>query len=66
MMRTWRSVGFAGILVGAVASVMLLPGCGGGGDTDETTTSPEVEIVPPTDASGKTYSIDDESAVGPE
>ena len=36
----------------------ILPGCGGSGHT--TGPNPEVEIVPPKDAQGKTYPITDD------
>lgn len=57
-----RSLRFATLMFAALTLGSALPGCGG---QTETTTgpspSPEVKIVPPTDASGKTYDINDES-----
>jgi len=61
-MSTWRRIGFSGILMGVIGLATLLPGCGGGGGAGKTTgPNPEVEIVPPKDAQGKTYSLEDET-----
>jgi len=63
MMRNLRRLGYTGIVLGYLGLALVLPGCGGGADSGATTgPNPEVEIVPPTDASGKTYSINDESS----
>jgi hypothetical protein len=58
-MSTWRRLGVSGIL-SVVIGLAILPGCGGGaGNT--TGPNPEVEIVPPKDAQGKSYPISDET-----
>ncbi len=61
-MRTWQRVGFSGILLGVIVLGMIVPGCGGG-DSGQTGPNPEVKIVPPKDAQGKSYSLDDETAI---
>jgi hypothetical protein len=60
-MSMWRRIGFSGLLMGMIG-LAILPGCGGGGGPGNTAgPNPEVEIVPPTDASGKSYPITDEA-----
>jgi len=55
-------------MLGYLGLAFALPGCGGGADSAGGTTgpNPEVEIVPPTDASGKAYSVNDEASNKPE
>jgi len=56
-------MGFLGLTIGGmIAPAIFLAGCGDGGGAGNTTgPNPEVKIVPPTDAQGKTYSIEDET-----
>jgi hypothetical protein len=57
-MSTWRRLSVSGILL-VVIGLAILPGCGGGpGNT--TGPNPEVQIVPPKDAQGRTYPITDD------
>jgi len=61
-MSTWRRGGFSGILLGMIGLAILLPGCGSGGGPGNTTgPNPEVKVVEPVDAQGKTISISDET-----
>ena len=61
-MSTWRSVGFSGILMGMIGLAILLPGCGpAGGPGNTTGPNPEVKVLEPVDAQGKTISISDET-----
>lgn len=55
-MSTWRRLGVSGLLMVSIGTA-ILPGCGGGGNT--TGPNPEVEIVAPKDAQGKSYPITD-------
>jgi hypothetical protein len=57
-MFTWRRLGVSGILL-VVIGLAIVPGCGGGsGNT--TGPNPEVQVVPPKDAQGRTYPITDD------
>ena len=58
-MATWRRLGVSKILIVSIG-LASLTGCGGAANT--TGPNPEVEIVPPKDAQGKSYPITD----GPE
>lgn len=61
MISMWRSIGISGFLMITIGRA-ILPGCGGGGGPGNTQgPNPEVEIVPPTDASGKSYPISEEA-----
>lgn len=49
------------MLLGLIGFSILLPGCGSGGGAGDTAgPNPEVKIVPPTDAQGKSFPITDE------
>lgn len=63
MMQTWRRLGFSSVLTAtAVMAMMLLPGCGGGTDAGGSNgLHQEVEIVPPVDAEGNPYPMEDEA-----
>jgi hypothetical protein len=61
-MSTWRIGGFSGLLMGMISLASLLPGCGpAGGPGNTTGPNPEVKVVEPVDAQGKTISISDET-----
>jgi hypothetical protein len=58
-MSMWRRLGGSGILM-VVIGLAILPGCGGGsGNT--TGPNPEIEVVPPRDASGKIIPVTDDA-----
>lgn len=61
-MLTWRRVGFSVILTGAFVLATVLPGCGGG-NAGTPAPSGEVQIVPPTDAKGKSYPVSEEGPI---
>jgi hypothetical protein len=61
-MSMWRRRGFSSIRTGLVGLAILLPGCGaGGGSANTTGPNPEVEIVPPKDEQGNTFPITDDA-----
>jgi len=60
-MSARRKGGVSGILMGMIGLAILLPGCGSGGPGNTTGPNPEVKIVEPVDAQGKTISITDET-----
>ncbi|WP_435018175.1 hypothetical protein TA3x_000121 [Tundrisphaera sp. TA3] len=47
--------------MGGLGLAVLLPGCGAGGSGGTTGPNAEVQVVPPVDAQGNAYSIEDES-----
>jgi len=58
--------GVSGILIGMIGLAILLPGCGpAGGPGNTTGPNPEVKVVEPVDAQGKTISIADETRPQP-
>jgi hypothetical protein len=60
-MNTRRMIGHMGLTIGVIAPAIFLIGCGGGRAGDTAGPNPEVKIVPPVDAQGKAYSIEDET-----
>jgi hypothetical protein len=61
-MSAWRRCGVSGILLGMIGPAILLPGCGAASGPGNTTgPNPEVKVVEPVDAQGKTISISDET-----
>jgi hypothetical protein len=65
-MSARRRDGVSGILMGMIGLAILLPGCGSAGGPGNTTgPNPEVKVVEPVDAQGKTISISDETRPPP-